>query len=130
MARPSKCSAEVTQIVCDKILAGNTDRVAAVAAGVSLHAMQDWMRRGAAGSGVYSGFYKAVTEAKAEIEERMVSAAYAPLNPDPESARVWLARRRRNDWGASNEADDGNEKTWRVRIIVPGTAEEDSGDSD
>lgn len=128
MPRPLKLTPERTESVCRYILAGNTDRVSAVLSGIHYATFQAWMSRGAKGEKPYNTFFEAVEKAKAEIEERMVSRAFNPTDPEPESALTWLRTRRQADWTQHAKIDATVETVTRVVFRLPEVGEGDDQD--
>lgn len=64
----TKCTPEVTKIICDTIREGHYISTAAQAAGIANHQLYVWMQRGEAGEEPFRTFTTAIKQAYAEGE--------------------------------------------------------------
>ena len=117
MARPSKLTPEVQEVIVDAILHGSTYKDAAESAGVQYNTFNEWMKKGeAAKTGQYREFNDSVSVANAECARNMVRVIQsAAAKGDWKAALEWLKRRRREDWG------DGLDLTSLGEKITKGT---------
>lgn len=118
VGRPTKCTPEVTKIVCDAILNLATREDAAHAAGISLAALKEWLGRGAHGEEPFAAFLAAVEAAESELvrfagEGMKTLATHAETPPAVKFSayKFILERRRPEAWGPKgavrHEGPDG-----------------------
>jgi transposase len=104
MARPTKCTAEITAAIAQRIADGNFPDVAAQCEGVGKSTFYAWMQRGEAESeGPFREFVEAVTRAEAEFEDATLEKVRTAVDQfgNAKNAAWLLERRNRDRWGQS-----------------------------
>ena len=104
MARPTKLTPEVQDIIVDGINAGLTCGLTCARAGVAPSTFYRWLEKGeAAKSGVFCEFFDAVSRAKADSAMRLVSQITLQAPTDWRAAAFLLERRFPDDYGKRSE---------------------------
>ena len=104
MARPTKLTPEVQDLIVDGINAGLTFRLTCARAGVNPGTFYRWLEKGeAAQTGVYREFCDAVERAKADSALRLVSQITLQAPTDWRAAAFMLERRFPEDYGKRTE---------------------------
>ncbi len=123
MARPSKYNEQISKAICDRLQTGSTRTAAAEAVEIDSKTFARWMK-----SNVL--FCRAVTRAEAEAECRMAALLMnAAVNGEWRAAESWLKRRRRAEWGDTQEVEisgtgGGPIKITEVIVELPDEEEE------
>jgi hypothetical protein len=73
MARPTKCTPQVTETICEHIRQGVPQETSAALAGISERTFYDWMSWGAAGREPWAQFSQSVARARAECEAALIA---------------------------------------------------------
>ena len=104
MARPTKLTPEVQELIVDGINAGLTFRLTCARAGVNPSTFYRWLDQGeAAKTGRYREFCEAVERAKADSALRLVSQITLQAPTDWRAAAFMLERRFPDDYGKRTE---------------------------
>lgn len=118
--RPTKCTRQVIEAVCQHIRDGNHFHVSAQAAGISRGAFYDWKARGEADresgeSTIFAEFLDAVERAEAEAELTAVATIRtASLSAQHWTAAAWLLERRFGErWIKRSETEPTE-----IRVVV------------
>lgn len=104
MGRPSKFSAETTQLVVDAILRGAGREDAAAAAGICKATLQDWIAKGRAGHPDFLDFLARVEGAERDLVMRAEGVLVDLLKPEVSdavrfaSAKLIVQSRRPKEW--------------------------------
>jgi hypothetical protein len=96
--QPTRCTPELTKIICASISSGNYLWVAAKTAGISRDTLQDWKRRGAEGEQPYARFLADFDQAEINCEAALVKKWHDAAPADWRAARDLLARRFPERW--------------------------------
>jgi hypothetical protein len=96
MARPTKLTAAVQTRLCTAIAAGNSYRVACRGVGVDYVTFWRWLRRD---QPAFRKFRKAIRQAEAQAEMRLVALWQAQIPTNWQAARDFLERRFPQRWG-------------------------------
>ncbi len=117
MARPSKITPEIIELVSNAVLHGASYQSAARSGGIHYDTFNEWMKKGReAKSGIYREFSEALETANAQCEVNMVRVIQsAAAKGDWKAALEWLKRRRRNEWGDNVDVTSGG-KTLEIGI--------------
>ena len=100
MARPSKLTPEVEKKLIDAIRIGNYYEAACAYVGIHYTTFYRWMEKGEkAKSGKYCEFCKAIKQAEAEAEARIVALWQRNIPEDWRAAQAFLERRYPERWG-------------------------------
>ena len=100
MARPTKCTPEVVELICEALALGVSWAAAAAHAGMSEAALTEWKQRGHDGEEPFASFLADATRARDAAEVRMASIVIrAAEDGDAKAAQWWLERRRSASWG-------------------------------
>lgn len=100
MARPTKLTPEVREIICKAIVGGNYKETAAQAAGIDKGTLYNWLKAGeAAKSGAFFDFFNAVKKAESEAELRNVVIIQQAAKKSWQAAAWYLERKHRERWG-------------------------------
>ena len=94
MARPTRCTPEVTQRVADAIRGGNYANVAARYAGIGERTFYKWMERAASGEEPFVQFQQAIKEAEAAAEVRNMALIQQAAQAGTWQASAWYLERR------------------------------------
>ena len=108
MARPTKCTQEVTARMVECLEIGSTYKAAAMAGGINVNTFRTWMNKGTRKGArqPYSGFHEAVKAAEAQAERHALQRVRDAM-PKSWQAAAWLLERRygyTRDGGAYQEA--------------------------
>ncbi len=96
--RPVGLTPRIQQIIYDAIAAGNYQRVAAQAAGVSPDILQKSRQRGRRGEEPYASLEKAIEDADQKCETVLVAKVMAATNDDWRAAAMLLERKYPERW--------------------------------
>ena len=100
MARPTKCTPEVTTVVADAVRQGMYAESAAQLAGIGERTYYTWMQRGEQGEDPFQQFRHAVKKAEAEAEAEAVSVVRGAADRGTWQAAAWyLERKFPSKWG-------------------------------
>lgn len=116
MARPTKLTPEIQELITKSLSYGATYKDAAEAAGVSYNTFNEWMKAGENQKiGKFREFYELVKRTEAQCRNNFVSViAKAAASGDWRAAEAYLKRRDRENWGDSVAVTN----TEPLRIIV------------
>lgn len=119
MARPSKLTKEIIELIAGSVLYGCSYQDSCEAVGIDYTTFRKWMQKGEnSRSGDYFELFDKVTKANAQCAvnfTRVIQTAAA--KGDAKYALEWLKRRRRAEWGDNVDFTSGNEKITAIRII-------------
>lgn len=96
--RPNELTKKIQDCVCAWLRAGNTQRAAAAAAGISFDTLKRWRRLGKAGDDDYIDFFTQTELAAASCESDLVRIIREAADKDWKAAGWMLERRYSKDW--------------------------------
>jgi len=100
MGRPTKCTPETTEKVCEALKLGVSWAAAAAHAGLSERCVMEWCERGRDGEEPFAQFLQSTTRARDSAEVRMAAIVMkAAQEGNASAAQWWLERRRPENWG-------------------------------
>jgi hypothetical protein len=100
MARPTKLSPEVQELIVTAIRAGSFPEPAADAAGIAPSTYYRWMRLGREEtSGPHRDFFEGVRRAEGEAEVHAIAVIRKQMPGDWRAALAYLERRHSERWG-------------------------------
>jgi transposase-like protein len=103
MGRPTKCTPEVVELVCEALSFGVSWEAAAAHAGVGVSTVHKWLAQAAddVDGGQYREFLERTTSARDAAEVRMARiVVQAAEDGDAKAAQWWLERRRSDSWSS------------------------------
>ena len=129
MARPSKFTPEVTEIIIKALQIGATYKDAAEAAGVDYDTYNNWIQEGkTAKSGKFFEFFGAVRKSEAQARLNYLSTiAQAAAKGDWKAAEAFLKRRDRANWGDVVDVTSGGQAL-TIKIIKASDDTDDNQD--
>jgi hypothetical protein len=99
MARPTKCTPEVTTAIAADIVLGLPGEVAAAAHGVGRSTFYAWLKWGRKREPGFIEFRDAIQKARAEAESHYLGIVRAATVKSWQAAAWWLERRVPRRWG-------------------------------
>ena len=94
----------IQEIICDAIAAGNYQKVAARAAGISEETLKKWRARGRRGiEPLYVAFEEAIEKANRDCEMTLVAKVMAATDEDWRAAMTMLERKYPERWSKVRE---------------------------
>jgi hypothetical protein len=99
---PSGCP-HIQQIICDAIAAGNYQKVAAQAAGISEETLKKWRHRGRRGDEPYAALERAIEQADRDCEMTLVAKVMGATDKDWRAAAMMLERKYPEHWSKVRE---------------------------
>lgn len=102
--RPNILSKKIQDTVVEWLRAGNTQRCAAAAAGISFDTLKRWRKLGKQGDVDYIDFYTQTTLAASSCESDLVRIIRGAADTDWKPAAWMLERRFSKKWWKSNSA--------------------------
>lgn len=100
MGRPTKCTPDTTEKVCEALKLGVSWAAAAAHAGITERCVMEWCERGKGGEEPFAQFLQAATRARDSAEVRMAAIVMkAAQEGNASAAQWWLERRRPQSWG-------------------------------
>jgi hypothetical protein len=93
----------IQEIICEVIAAGNYQKVAAEAAGISEDTLMKWRQRGRRGIEPYASLERAIEQADRECEQALVAKVMAATNDDWRAAAMMLERKYPERWSRYRE---------------------------
>lgn len=131
MGRPTKCTPEVTELVCEALSFGVSWEAAAAHAGVAVSTVHNWIAQAAddVDGGQYSEFLERTTRARDAAEVRMARIVIqAAEDGDAKAAQWWLERRRGDSWSAKQTVTvDAPDPTRGIAALLGKLAEPGEG---
>lgn len=111
--RPTKCTPEVIEAVCENVRLGLPRKWAAIRAGISESVYYHWKAEGQKGLEPYASFLESLTRAEADdmaalvTDVRCATTGQMPGNAQPDwRAQSWLLERRfRGDFGKTTAVE-------------------------
>lgn len=101
MGRPTKCTPEVVELVCEALALGVSWAAAAAHAGLDEATLTLWKQRGNEGEEPFFTFLTEATRARDAAEVRMARIVIqAAEDGDAKAAQWWLERRRSDSWSS------------------------------
>jgi hypothetical protein len=115
----------VQEIVCEVIAAGNNQKVAAQAAGISEETLQKWRQRGRRGVEPYASLERAIEQADRDCESALVAKVMAATSADWRAAALMLERKYPERWSrwrerAAFESASGDGVSFQIIINLGG----------
>jgi len=95
----------IQQIICDAIAAGNYQKVAAQAAGISESILMKWRARGRRGEEPYASLNAAIVQADIDCETALVAKVMAASSDDWRAAAMMLERKYPERWSRMRERE-------------------------
>lgn len=99
MARPTLCTPEQMQRLCNLLREGNTRECAAKLSGIRPRTFYQWMSKGRAGQEPYAQFVHEVKDAEGEAEAWHIANLKTHAATTWQVSCWWLERRRPNRYG-------------------------------
>src|SRR4051794_34099727 len=99
MARPTKCTPELTSAIAETVAQGLPGAVAAVAHGVGRSTFYSWLKWGRRREPGFIEFRDAIQKARAQAENHYVSIIRDAAVKSWQAAAWWLERRAPKRWG-------------------------------
>jgi hypothetical protein len=93
----------IQEIICEVIAAGNYQKVAAQAAGISEETLIKWRAKGRRGTEPYASLEKAIEQADRECEQSLVAKVMAATSDDWRAAAMILERKYPEHWSRYRE---------------------------
>lgn len=107
MARPSKCTREITEQICAFLEKGNTRRASAALVDIDEVTFSRWYHRGAREDrGIYRDFHLAVNRAEAKHQDTAIEMIRAGCATNPKIALQVLGRRYPGEWGRRDNVEE------------------------
>jgi hypothetical protein len=103
--RPVGLTPRIQEIICEAIAAGNYQKVAARAAGISEGTLLKWRARGRRGEEPYATLELAIEEADQDCEKRLVATVMAATAEDWRAAAMMLERKYPDRWSKIRERE-------------------------
>jgi hypothetical protein len=103
--RPVGLTPRIQEIICEAIAAGNYQKVAARAAGISEGTLLKWRARGRRGEEPYLTLELAIEEAEHDCEKRLVAKVMAATSVDWRAAAMMLERKYPDRWSKIRERE-------------------------
>lgn len=97
MGRPTKCTPETTEKVCEALKLGVSWAAAAAHAGVPASAVAEWRRLGADGTAPFADFLAETDKARGVAEVRLAAMMMKAAQEGDTSAAKWLIEHRATD---------------------------------
>ena len=118
MARPSKLTPEVQEIIVKAIGLGASYKDAAAAANVDYNTFNEWRKKGEAQkSGAYREFNEAIEkEQSAAVLRHLSIINSAAAKGDWKASERWLRMYRPAEWNEKMEVNHGGEQTLTIKI--------------
>ena len=95
----------IQKIICDAIAAGNYQKVAAQAAGISESILMKWRARGRRGEEPYASLNAAIVQADIDCETALVAKVMAASSDDWRAAAMMLERKYPERWSRMRERE-------------------------
>lgn len=119
MGRPTKCTPENIERVCEALALGVSWAAAAAHAGLTERCVMEWCERGRDGEEPFAQFLLSATRARDAAEVRMASIVIrAAEEGDAKAAQWWLERRRSASWGRQDSMAVTVEKTDPAAVLA------------
>ena len=116
--RPTDCTPEKTEEVCQWLASGCYAETACGLSGISQSAYYDWKRKGEEGEEPYAQFVEAVTRAEQKAEARAVALINKAGEEDPRNLQWWLARRHSKRWADTSKHEHTGAGGAPVQIVI------------
>jgi hypothetical protein len=100
---------QIQETICQAIEAGNYQKVAARAAGISEGTLLKWRARGRRGEQPYADLERAIEEADQECEKLLVSRVMGATDKDWRAAAMMLERKYPDRWSRVREQTAGTD---------------------
>lgn len=98
MPRPTKCTPELTEKICEYLASGCYVCTACQAVGISETTLGNWRARAAEGEEPYVTFVEAVKEAEAKAELRALALVQKAMPENWAAAMTWMERKFPDRW--------------------------------
>jgi hypothetical protein len=121
----------IQEIICEVIAAGNYQKVAAQAAGISEETVIKWRAKGRRGIEPYASLERAIEQADRNCETALVAKVMAATNDDWRAAAMMLERKYPERWSRYRERsafEAGNlslAQAFQINIHMGGRSGED-----
>lgn len=118
MARPTKLTDELTDVLCENIELGMPYKLACQAAGINYDTFNEWMKKGAEGSNKkFIEFSDQVRASEAECAKRNLDNLRKAADNGSVASSMWLLERRYPDeFGKRDKIDMKNEHSGNIQI--------------
>ena len=144
--RPTKCTPELTEKICEYLASGCYVCTACDLCGIDQSTYHRWRERGENGEEPYCEFVKAIKDAEARAEARAVALVQKAMVDDWKAAMTWMERKFPDRWsrgerreitGAGGGPVEVNDVSAREQLAgllagmrARGAAAADTGDAD
>ena len=98
MPRPTKCTPELTERICEYLASGCYVCTACDLCGIDQSTYHRWRERGENGEEPYCEFVKAIKDAEARAEARAVALVQKAMVDDWKAAMTWMERKFPDRW--------------------------------
>lgn len=98
MPRPTKCTPELTERICEYLASGCYVCTACQAVGISETTLGNWRARAAEGEEPYVTFVEATKEAEAKAELRALALVQKAMPENWTAAMTWMERKFPDRW--------------------------------
>ena len=120
MPRPTKCTPELTEKICEYLASGCYVCTACQLVGIGTSTLQEWQTKGAAGEEPYAAFTAAIKEAEAKAEARAVALVQKAMVDDWKAAMTWMERKFPDRWSRGERREISGSINQTVIIPVHG----------
>jgi hypothetical protein len=115
----------IQEIICEVIAAGNYQKLAAQAAGISQETLQKWRQRGRRDIEPYATLERAIEQADRDCESALVAKVMAATSDDWRAAALMLERKYPERWSrwrerAAFESASGEGVSFQIIINLGG----------
>ena len=124
MPRPTKCTPELTERICEYLASGCYVCTACQLVGIGTSTLQEWQTKGAAGEEPYAAFTAAIKEAEAKAEARAVALVQKAMVDDWKAAMTWMERKFPDRWSRGERRDMNVQGSMQI-IEVPVHGDDD-----
>jgi hypothetical protein len=98
MPRPTKCTPELTERICEYLASGCYVCTACDLCGIDQSTYHRWRERGENGEEPYCEFVKAIKDAEARAEAHAVALVQKAMVDDWKAAMTWMERKFPDRW--------------------------------
>lgn len=117
MPRPTKCTPELTEKICEYLASGCYACTACQLVGIGTTTLQEWQVKGAAGEEPYASFTAAIKEAEAKAEARAVALVQKAMVDDWKAAMTWMERKFPDRWSRGERREHTGPGGGPVQVV-------------
>jgi len=118
--RPTKCTPELTEKICEYLASGCYVCTACDLCGIDQSTYHRWRERGENGEEPYCEFVKAIKDAEARAEARAVALVQKAMVDDWKAAMTWMERKFPDRWSRGERREISGSINQTVIIPVHG----------